>query len=94
MSYLTLSFTFLIIAALLDVITTVKVLKLPDTYEANPIIRWFMDKLGSGWIVVKLALTLAIGYYCFINAYMIALVIATLITLYAAWNNWSILRDS
>lgn len=94
MSYLTLSSIILILTALLDVITTVKVLKLPNTYEANPIIKWFMDKLGSGWILVKLGLTAAIGYYCFINGFTIALIAAGLITGYAVWNNWSILRKN
>ena len=30
--------------------------------EANPILRWCIDHLGHGWIVVKLGLAAGIGY--------------------------------
>lgn len=47
----------LAVAALADVVTTVRALKRPGTREANPVIRFFMRHLGRGWVVAKLAIT-------------------------------------
>lgn len=44
------------VLALLDVATTRRALKRPNTREANPVIRWLMGH-GNLWIVIKLAIT-------------------------------------
>jgi len=45
----------IVLLGLADVVTTALVLDRGGK-EANPLMRWLMDKLGNGWMVVKLAL--------------------------------------
>lgn len=44
----------LMAASLADAATTVAALG-RGAREANPVIRWLMDKLGPGWVPIKLA---------------------------------------
>lgn len=59
-------FVFYALAQAADVYTTQRAMKAGGV-ESNPAIRWAMDKFGSGWIVVKIALS-AIAAALFFNA--------------------------
>lgn len=45
-----------------DVVTTLRALR-KGAREANPIIDWLMQKLGFGWVPVKLAGSMVALYY-------------------------------
>ncbi|MBR9837016.1 MAG: hypothetical protein GYB50_03875 [Rhodobacteraceae bacterium] len=73
-------------AAVADVITTVRGLERGGV-EANPVIRWFMERLGHGWIVFKLALTAAIAFYAVSHGYVAVVFVLAVITGLVAWHN-------
>jgi len=45
-----------------DVVTTIGALDRPGVREANPVIRWLMDRLGRAWWAPKIALAAAVTY--------------------------------
>ena len=48
-------------AQLADVVTTIQALKRGGV-EANPVVKFLMDKFGKGWVLVKLAVTAGAAY--------------------------------
>lgn len=57
MNALNLLFAALVIAQVLDAYTTIEALKRPGNYEANPALKWLMDKIGvkEALLLVKVA---------------------------------------
>jgi len=54
-----------VIANLLDVISTNKVLK-NGGKELNPVMRWAMDKFGKAWVIPKFLLAgIALGLFLY-----------------------------
>ncbi|WP_081285260.1 DUF5658 family protein [Tritonibacter mobilis] len=45
------------LAQLADIVSTTKALKSSDTREANPVVRWMMDRFGRGWIILKVVVS-------------------------------------
>ena len=61
-------FAAFVVLQCLDVHSTNAALQRPDVFEANPVVRWFMDKLGilSALIALKVLSISAIGAACFV----------------------------
>ncbi|MDY7116606.1 DUF5658 family protein [Halomonas sp. SSL-5] len=72
------------LAALADTVTTVGALR-RGAREANPVLRWLMDKLGPGWVPVKLAPVAWAGWaaWQYPHDVRLALVLAALSAVYA-----------
>lgn len=75
----------LAVLAALDVVTTLRALRRPNLREANPLLRWAMQR-GTVWIALKLAVTAA-GAWLMRDA---PAGLAVVCAVYAAvvWNNW------
>lgn len=74
------------LASIADVVTTERGLARGGV-EANPVIRWFMERLGRGWIVFKLVLSLAVAIYAVMNGYVLVIFVLSGLTLWVAWHN-------
>lgn len=74
------------LAQILDVVTTLRALN-KGAREANPIIKFFMDKFGKGWIAIKLALAGLIAYFSYEYGAVEAIWAVTIITTLVAVNN-------
>jgi len=80
-----------VLANILDVVSTKKVLK-NGGVELNPILRFAMDKGGNKWIVLKLMLAgIALGIFLYVN---LIWVVWALAAVYAgvALNNFKIAK--
>lgn len=57
-------FVLLVILQALDAWSTLRALKRPGTIEANPVMRWLMDKIGDleVMLVLKVAACVAIWF--------------------------------
>jgi hypothetical protein len=51
-----------------DVMTTLRALAQPGIVEANPVMKFLMDKLGSLWILARLLMTLAVVLFVILLA--------------------------
>lgn len=51
-----------LISQIADVLTTIHALNRGAT-EANPIVRFFMERMGKGWIVAKLAIAGGVAWW-------------------------------
>jgi len=52
----------LVLLNVLDVLTTFKALKQPNTSEANPVMKWVLDRAGyKGMIAMKIASIFIVG---------------------------------
>ena len=81
-----------LVLQLLDVWTTTKGLKLGAT-EANPAIKWVMDKVGKLWPVVKLALSLIGGYMMFYAGLLWFIWLLCLVMAWVVWNNYKVIKS-
>lgn len=45
------------LAQLADIVSTTKALQSGGTREANPAVRWIMERFGRGWIVLKVVVS-------------------------------------
>ncbi|QDP59469.1 MAG: hypothetical protein GOVbin4162_43 [Prokaryotic dsDNA virus sp.] len=81
---------FLIFALLqvADVRTTDKAI-LEGAIEANPVVRWVMDKLGDRWWLVKL-LPLAGGVVLLAHQAWMALLVLNVIFGFVVWHNYKL----
>ncbi len=79
------------LAQLADVWTTERVLAAGGR-ELNPVIRFFMDKLGRGWIAVKLGLAACIALIAVRTGEPLLPWVAGAVTAYVAHRNWRLLR--
>jgi len=61
MNLMYIALALLAAAQLADVLTTVQALKRGGV-EANPVVKFLMDKFGKGWILVKLGITAGAAY--------------------------------
>lgn len=78
----------------LDVIYTKAILD-KGGVELNPVMRWFMDKLGvmAGLIIPKIVVISAFGYLVLME--MIPVIVTLLLIAFYGWvvyNNWNQLR--
>ena len=74
------------VAQLADVVTTLQGLR-RGAVETNPVIRWMMDHLGGGWVVLKLALSVVFAWGFFAIGQPMLIWIITALTAYVAWRN-------
>lgn len=79
------------LAQLADVLTTLRALR-QGGVEANPVVRWLMDALGHGWIVVKLALAGGIAAWAWQAGEVGAIWIVAAVTGLIALNNLRVVR--
>ena len=79
------------LAQIADVLTTLRALR-RGGIEANPVIRWLMDRLGHGWIVVKLALAGGIAAWAWQAGAAWAVWLVAAVTGLVALNNWRVTR--
>lgn len=86
-------FAIAVMASLADALLTIYALRLPNTREGNPVMGWFMDKLG---IVGALALVkggaLAVMFYTLQESILYAPVTCVMYLVVAVWNMHTILR--
>lgn len=64
------------VLAVLDAYTTKEALRTnPNAREANPVIRWLMEKLGdNGWVGAKMVATLVAGILLYPYPWVLAVV--------------------
>lgn len=62
------AFAAFILAQIADILTTIRAIN-AGGYEKNPVVKWFMDKLGLGWVVVKLAVYSVAGWAMVVAGY-------------------------
>lgn len=75
------------VAQIADVLTTVRALRRGGV-EANPVIRWLMDRLGRyGWIVVKLVVAGGIAAWAWQAGQVGVIWIVAVVTGLIALNN-------
>lgn len=51
-----------VLATAMDIASTTIALQRPGTKEANPLVRWTMEKLGTGWVVVNAMISMALMF--------------------------------
>jgi len=81
----------LALATLADIWTTEKAIQSGAT-EANPVIRWMMDRFGRGWIVAKIGVAVASAALLYVAGADWAIWIMAAITGAAAMRNWRIMK--
>ncbi|NDW32947.1 DUF5658 family protein [Salipiger sp. PrR007] len=79
------------LAQLADVWTTERVLAAGGR-EENPVIRFFMDRLGRGWIIAKLGLAAGVAWIAVRTGEPLLPWVAGAVTAYVAHRNWRLLR--
>lgn len=85
-------FGLFILAQLADIYTTQRALKLKDATEANGFIAFLMDKLGRGWIVVKLGISYGAAYVIWSEGSLWLLVLLTAGVFAVAASNYRIIK--
>lgn len=75
-----------------DVISTVIALRGPAR-EANPVIKWMMDHLGHGWIVVKLGIAALAAWLLWSSELTQWLWIANAVMALVILNNIKVIRN-
>jgi hypothetical protein len=90
----------LVILQVLDVVSTAKALKNPKLAEGNPVVSFFIKKLGvtGGLVAIKLlaagAVTWALITYPFgSSADLVVLVVLNVVYVYIVVNNFRLLRS-
>jgi hypothetical protein len=85
---------FLIALQVADYLTTRRILALGG-YERNPIVRWFMSRLGErdGLIIAKLTMTsLALGSTALMGGVALwPLAALCALYCYVVWGNWRVI---
>lgn len=61
--------------------------------EANPAIRWLMDRLGKGWIAAKIAVATLGAYVLWLAAGDIGVLIVALVFFGIAFRNYRMVRE-
>lgn len=84
---------FYVLAQLADVYTTTRALKQNGAVEANGVIAWLMAKLGRGWILVKLLVSLAAAYAIWRDGSIVLLVGLALLVAAVAVSNYRIAKE-
>ena len=75
-----------VLAQLADVYTTERALR-AGAREANPVVKWLMEKLGRGWIVAKLLIaSLALAIFLHFDS-LLGIWVAVVVTAWVAWHN-------
>jgi hypothetical protein len=85
-------FGLFVLAQLADIYTTLRALKLKGAAEANGFIALLMDKLGRGWILVKLGISFGAAYVIWSEASLWLLVLLTAIVFAVAASNYRIIK--
>jgi len=75
-----------IIAQFADILTTLNGMA-NGAREVNPLLAWIMDRVGKGWVLLKLLVALPVAGYLWHSDQFIILVIVTVATLAVALNN-------
>ena len=96
MVFLYILIAIILIVGFLDGYTTNKALSL-GLKEANPIMKWFQDKLGGNWIVIKIALHVAVAsvvFYFYTTAPLVAVMATFAIAINTAvvYKNFKIIK--
>ncbi len=92
MTMLALFLAFVLLQAL-DAYTTYRDLQLPGRFEANPVMRWLMIKLGvlPALVAVKILVALLIGWFVYgADLTPMYLIIADLLYGGVVINNWRV----
>lgn len=61
--------------------------------EANPAIRWLMDRIGKGWIAAKIAVATLGAYVLWLAAGDIGVLIVALVFFGIAFRNYRMVRE-
>lgn len=85
-------FGVFVLAQLADVYTTQRALKLKGTTEDNGFIAVLMDKLGRGWILVKLAISFGGAYAIWLDGRLWLLVLLAAGVFAVAASNYRIAK--
>ena len=86
LSELTIALSAYVIAQIADVVTTIRALRTGHR-EANPVIRWAMDRTGRAWPLVKLGITGAAAALIVTQVGPLWLWPVTVLTGLVAWHN-------
>ena len=88
-------FALLVMASLLDALTTLYALRRPGFQEANPVLRWLMRQLGavSALLVIK-GLPLMILFYSLQDHILYVPLAVLMYSGIAAWNIATIYRGA
>ena len=74
------------VAQILDVITTLAGMA-GGAREVNPLLKWVMDRVGKGWVLLKLGTSAPIAGYLWTSGQFGILAVVTAATLAVALNN-------
>jgi len=85
-------FGMFVLAQLADVYTTLRALKLKGATEANGFIALLMDKLGRGWILVKLGISFGAAYVIWSEGSLWLLVLLAAGVFAVAVSNYRIIK--
>lgn len=81
-----------VLSHIADIITTKRAISVGGV-ESNPVVKWLMDKFGSGWVVVKLLASLTAGGVLYYTGWLIPLMALTAFTFFIAYRNYKITKD-
>lgn len=73
-----------------DVLTTNKALA-TGAKEANPIVKWLMDKIGDKWWVIKIPI-IAIMFGVIYTPAWVILIPINILYIWVVWNNYKVGR--
>jgi hypothetical protein len=85
-------FGLFVLAQLADVYTTQRALKLKGAVEGNGFIAVLMDKLGRGWILVKLGISCGAAYVIWSEGSLWLLVLLAAGVFAVAASNYRIIK--
>ena len=88
----------ILLVGFLDAYSTNKALSL-GLKGLNPIMKWFQDKLGGNWIVIKMAIHIAVAsvvFYFYTTAPLVAVMATFAISINAAvvYKNFKLVRKA
>ncbi|WP_407473538.1 DUF5658 family protein [Sulfitobacter sp. PM12] len=83
-----------VFAQMADIYTTIHALKTPGAQEANGFIAALMAKLGKGWILVKLAVSIGGAYAIWLSGERWMIVALAVLVLGVAVSNYRIARKN
>ncbi|MGY9039068.1 MAG: DUF5658 family protein [Rhodobacterales bacterium] len=85
-------FGLFVLAQLADIYTTLRALKLKGAVEGNGFIAFLMDKLGRGWILLKLAISFGGAYAIYLDGRLWLLVLLAAGVFAVAASNYRIIK--
>ena len=75
-----------------DIVSTTKALKSGVTREANPVVRWMMDRFGRGWIVLMVVVSGGAAFLLWKTGFELGIWAMAALTAWVAYRNMRLVK--